>query len=83
MADSGEPTRQKHRPWKPGESGNPAGRPKGSRNKLSEEFIADRLVPTWSSGTQRGPRDEARGLHQGRCLVAAAQGRSRNLRTNL
>ena len=28
-------------PWKPGESGNPAGRPKGSRNKLSEEFVAE------------------------------------------
>ena len=36
---------QKHRglrdPWKPGESGNPAGRPKGSRNRLSEEFVAE------------------------------------------
>ena len=36
---------QKHRglrdPWQPGESGNPAGRPKGSRNKLSEEFVAE------------------------------------------
>jgi Family of unknown function (DUF5681) len=40
-----ESTPQKHRglrePWKPGESGNPAGRPKGSRNKLSEEFVAE------------------------------------------
>jgi hypothetical protein len=26
-------------PWKPGESGNPAGRPQGSRNKLGEAFI--------------------------------------------
>lgn len=26
-------------PFKPGESGNPKGRPKGSRNKLSEDFI--------------------------------------------
>ena len=25
--------------FKPGESGNPAGRPKGSRNKLTEDFV--------------------------------------------
>jgi hypothetical protein len=25
--------------WKPGQSGNPAGRPKGSRNKLAEDFF--------------------------------------------
>jgi hypothetical protein len=26
-------------PWKPGESGNPAGRPKGARNKINEDFL--------------------------------------------
>lgn len=35
-------TAQKQRgiPFEPGKSGNPAGRPKGSRSKLGEDFIA-------------------------------------------
>lgn len=45
MADSPEPTGSLQgsaaTQWKPGESGNPAGRPKGSRNKLGEKFIED------------------------------------------
>jgi len=39
-----EPTADKQQigvPFKPGQSGNPAGRPKGSRNKLAEAFITD------------------------------------------
>ena len=28
-------------PWQPGHSGNPAGRPLGSRSKLSERFLCD------------------------------------------
>ena len=27
--------------WQPGQSGNPAGRPKGSRHKLSEDFFRE------------------------------------------
>ena len=27
--------------WKPGQSGNPAGKPKGARNKLSEDFFRE------------------------------------------
>jgi hypothetical protein len=33
-------------PWKPGQSGNPKGRPHGSRNKLSEEFTHS-LCKAW------------------------------------
>lgn len=41
MSDS---TDDKQRPahlFKPGQSGNPNGRPKGSRNKLGEQFLSD------------------------------------------
>ena len=36
-------------PWKPGESGNPLGRPLGSRNKLSEAVIQD-IAADWAIG---------------------------------
>jgi hypothetical protein len=35
--------------WKPGQSGNPAGRPRGSRNKLSEDVI-DMVAKTAREG---------------------------------
>jgi hypothetical protein len=44
-----EPAQKKHGnliPWQPGQSGNPAGRQKGSRNRLGEDFI-DRLHSHW------------------------------------
>lgn len=38
-ADSTAQKQQRGRPFRPGQSGNPAGRPKGSRNKVSEKLL--------------------------------------------
>jgi hypothetical protein len=47
-----EPTAPQQRvigtPFKPGQSGNPNGRPKGSRNRLAESFISD-LRDIWEA----------------------------------
>ena len=53
-AANGEPAPRKKRghpatlkaAWKPGQSGNPAGRSKGSRNKLKDAFLRD-LAEAW------------------------------------
>lgn len=49
-----ENTDKKQKPWlfKPGESGNPDGRPKGSRNKLGEAFIQDVYAKWQESGAE-------------------------------
>jgi hypothetical protein len=48
---SGEHTPKQHLrpPWKPGESGNPAGRPLGARSRLSEAVLAD-VAADWAIG---------------------------------
>jgi hypothetical protein len=49
MAKHGDDTPQKaglKEPWRAGQSGNPTGRPKGARSKLSESFLDD-LYESW------------------------------------
>lgn len=41
--DSTQSQQRGLKPWQPGQSGNPAGRQKGSRNKLAEQFLTDVL----------------------------------------
>jgi hypothetical protein len=43
MTDAADTTAKKPRgkPFQPGNNANPKGRPKGSRNKLSEDFISE------------------------------------------
>jgi hypothetical protein len=40
------------RPWMPGQSGNPAGRPMGLRPKVNERFLSDILADWESHGPQ-------------------------------
>jgi len=46
-------TDKEHYLWKPGQSGNPNGRPKGVRNAISEQFLRD-LHDVWNQETTEG-----------------------------
>jgi hypothetical protein len=65
-------TDQKQKPWlfEPGKSGNPVGRPKGSKNKFTEDFWRD-LAKAWEA---EGSKVIARVINEdpGRFLTVAA-----------
>ena len=48
LSDNTEKKQRNLIPYKPGQSGNPKGRPQGSRNKLSEDFFRD-LCDAWQA----------------------------------
>lgn len=74
---------QRGRPWPPGQSGNPNGRPIGARQKIAEAIIRDIAVEWERSGAQvleRMARDEpakfaqlAAGLIPKEALLTVAQ----------
>jgi hypothetical protein len=83
---NGESTARKHRglkePWQPGQSGNPACRPRGARNRLGEAFLAD-LYDDWLENgveaIQRVCRDRPQDYLK---IIASILPRDLNVRVN-
>jgi hypothetical protein len=71
MSDSAKPKQKPPHRFKPGVSGNPAGRPKGSRNKLGEAFIAALVEDFEAHG--REAIAQCRDKHPGKYLSVVAQ----------
>lgn len=57
--------------WQPGQSGNPAGRGKGSRNKLADAFITE-LLTDWEANGKKAIEDMRAKSPTDYCKVVAA-----------
>lgn len=67
--------------WAPGQSGNPAGRPKGSRNKLGEAFLDDMLADWEKHG--KGAIEKVRETKPDAYLKVVAMILPRDLNVNI
>lgn len=68
--------------FKPGQSGNPAGRAKGSRNKLGEEFLNDMLADWQEHGKDAIAAVRAEKPDQYLKVVASTLPRELNVKVN-
>jgi hypothetical protein len=69
MAESA-PAKQRGKPFKPGVSGNPAGRPPGSKNKFAEQFWTD-FYAAWQELGPEALRECAINHPKDFCKIAA------------
>jgi hypothetical protein len=60
------------RPWQPGQSGNPAGRPKGAKSEFTEQFWRD-IRDAWAAGGADAIRRMMRDMPDKFVVVAASK----------
>lgn len=70
-------------PWKPGQSGNPKGRPQNAKQKLSDSFLADMLAAWEAKGKIAIDRVIEERPHEFIKAVAAIMPKEVNVRTQV
>jgi hypothetical protein len=82
MADKTAPKQLEPHQFKPGESGNPAGRPKGARNKLGEAFLQDMLSDWQEHGVKAIETVRTERPHEYLKVVASTIPKELNIKVN-